>query len=154
MFYFLRYTLIRWSGFKSPKHIANSNFVAENICTFWPDETIGNSNVFFTDNVSIFMLFKIQNHFCKLLYIDMLWSINQHCFHYFILINFRWVFKNISDFFTFIIHGQHMLEISLVQRVYHLDGCNYFYAIMDFHDVLVVKPYNIGVHLHDTFSLC
>lgn len=46
-----------------------------------------------------------------------------------------------------------MLEISLVQKVYHSNGSNYFYAIMDFHDVVVVKPYNIGVPLHDRFSL-
>lgn len=46
-----------------------------------------------------------------------------------------------------------MLEISLVYRVYYLNGCNYFYVIMDFYDVVVVKLYNIGVFLYDRFSL-
>lgn len=66
---------------------------------------------------------------------------------------FKVSISKIYDFFTLIIHGQHLLEISLVQKVYHSNGSNYFYAIMDFHDVVVVKPYNIGVPLHDRFSL-
>lgn len=44
------------------KYIVYLNFVIENIfykVIFWIDEVIKNLNVFFMDNVSMFMLFKI-----------------------------------------------------------------------------------------------
>lgn len=37
--------------------------------------------------------------------------------------------------------------------MYYLNGFNYFYVIMDFYDVVVVKLYNIGVFFYDRFSL-